>query len=249
VRIVGVIDLRGGRAVHAHAGARERYAPVRRVADVAIDGDAVALARTYVEKLSVDALYVADLDAIAGGAPQDAQIGSIALCDVPVWLDAGITSVSQAHRARALGVSYVVVGLETLTSFEALGEICTAVGGERVAFSLDLKGGQPLGRLKAAPTKISGAEAPGAAGGPPTVSSIAVKAASAGVGAIIVIDLARVGTGSGLDFDLLASIREAVPGITLIAGGGVRGTEDLVRLGGVGCDGALVATMLQSVRR
>jgi phosphoribosylformimino-5-aminoimidazole carboxamide ribotide isomerase len=243
VRIVGVIDLRGGRAVHACAGGRERYVPVRRVADVAIDGDAVALARTYVEKLNVDALYVADLDAIAGGTPQDAQIRSIALCDVPVWLDAGITSVSQAHRARALGVSYVVVGLETLTSFEALGEICTAVGGERVAFSLDLKGGKPLGRLSDSP--MWGPPS----GGPPTASSIAVKAASAGVGAIIVIDLARVGTGSGLDFDLLASIREAVPGITLIAGGGVGGTEDLVRLGGVGCDGALVATMLQSVNR
>jgi len=63
-----------------------------------------------------------------------------------------------------------------------------------------------------------------------------------------VIDLARVGTGAGLDFGLIARVRDAVPGLTLLAGGGVRGLEDCARLADTGCDGALVATALHDGR-
>jgi phosphoribosylformimino-5-aminoimidazole carboxamide ribotide isomerase len=62
-----------------------------------------------------------------------------------------------------------------------------------------------------------------------------------------VIDLARVGTRIGLDVELLARVREAAPGLTLLAGGGVRGAEDLEKLAGAGCDGALVATALDQL--
>jgi phosphoribosylformimino-5-aminoimidazole carboxamide ribotide isomerase len=59
-----------------------------------------------------------------------------------------------------------------------------------------------------------------------------------------VIDLARVGTSTGLDAVLVDRVRTASPGLTLVAGGGVRGWSDLVRLAEAGCDGALVATAL-----
>ena len=77
---------------------------------------------------------------------------------------------------------------------------------------------------------------------------VAARAADAGAGAVIVLDLARVGTGRGLDLALIARVREAAPGLTLLAGGGVRGLDDLARLTGCGCDGALVATALHDGR-
>jgi phosphoribosylformimino-5-aminoimidazole carboxamide ribotide isomerase len=77
---------------------------------------------------------------------------------------------------------------------------------------------------------------------------VASRAANAGVGAVIVLDLARVGTGAGLDFALIARVRESTPGQMLLAGGGVRGYEDLARLADAGCDGALVATALHDGR-
>ena len=40
----------------------------------------------------------------------------------------------------------------------------------------------------------------------------------------------------------------AVPAVTLLAGGGVRGIEDLARLADAGCDGALVATAVHDGR-
>jgi phosphoribosylformimino-5-aminoimidazole carboxamide ribotide isomerase len=229
IPVVGVIDVMHGRAVHARGGARERYAPVVEAAGAHVDGSPAALARRYRE-LGVDALYVADLDAIEGREPQDAAVAAVVGEGLPISLDAGVSSVARAQACMALGTARVVVGLETLASWAALGAICDAVGGERVAFSLDLTNGVPL-----ASGTISG--------GP---EQLAAEAAGSGAGAIIVLDLARVGQGEGLDVALVARVRAAAPGVTLIAGGGVRGRGDLHRLAAAGCDAALVATALHT---
>jgi phosphoribosylformimino-5-aminoimidazole carboxamide ribotide isomerase len=233
MRVIGVVDLAHGRAVHASGGQRERYAPVSTVAGSPIDaGNAPALARVFIDDLGLSELYVADLDAIAGGPSQDAVIAALTARGAPVWLDAGVTSIEQARHAVELGAAQVVVGLETLQSFAALAAICAAVGGDRVAFSLDLRSGQPQTR--------AGFNSRGDA----TPNVLASRAAEAGVGSVIVIDLARVGAAAGLDLEMVAAVREAVPQLTLLAGGGVRGAQDLVALADVGCDGALVATAL-----
>jgi len=226
VRVIGVVDLRDGRAVRARAGHRHRYEPI---------GDAIDLARRYVDRHELKELYVADLDAIEGAADLTrpaAVIRQIADIGVPLWLDAGVSSVDAARHALDLGATHVVVGLETLQSFDALHAICAGIGGDRVAFSLDLRGGEP----------IAGHDIPRE-----TPERLAARAANAGAGSVIVIDLARVGTRVGLDVELLARVREAAPGLTLLAGGGVRGAEDLEKLAGAGCDGALVATALDEL--
>jgi phosphoribosylformimino-5-aminoimidazole carboxamide ribotide isomerase len=78
------------------------------------------------------------------------------------------------------------------------------------------------------------------------VAQIAERADDAGVGTVIVLDLARVGTGAGVDVDLMGVMRRAAPRVALFAGGGVRSEADIDALRGVGCDGALVATALLS---
>ena len=229
ILIIGVIDVMHGRAMHARGGQRDRYAVVVDVMGARVDGNPRALARRYRE-LGVAALYVADLDAIEGREPQDATVAAVVSEGLPISLDAGVSSVARARACMALGIARVVVGLETLTSWTALRAICDAVGGSRVAFSLDLKDGVPL-----APGRISGSP-----------EQLAVGAVDAGAGAIIVLDLARVGQRGGLDVALVARVRAAAPGVTLIAGGGVRHREDLDRLAAAGCDAALVATALHT---
>ena len=236
MRVVGVIDLRDGRAVHARAGRRELYQPVERAAGAAIEGDAVALARSYVDGLGIGELYAADLDALAGRAPHDGLIPQIAALSRPLLLDAAVTSTDRARHALALGAARVVVALETLDSFDTLRRICDEAGGDRIAFSLDLRGGRPV---VARSSSIPSDEAP---------RDIAARARDAGVRALIVIDLARVGTNSGLDLAQLAEVRDAVGELDLLAGGGVRGADDLARLAAAGCDGALVATALHDGR-
>src|SRR4051812_6344144 len=63
VRVVPVIDLKDGTAVHAVRGERERYRPV---------GDPLSLARRFRDGLGLDELYVAGLAAVAGAGGGDA---------------------------------------------------------------------------------------------------------------------------------------------------------------------------------
>ena len=237
MRIIGVIDVFGGRAVHARAGARDRYAPVQNAAGWPIDpGKVQTLAEIYIEVLGVSEIYAADLDAILNQRPQDDITRALASLKAPLWLDAGVRSVDDARRAIALGASRVIVGLETLPSFDVLSDICAAVGSERVAFSLDLRDGRPI---------VSNGARVDAAQSPEQLASLAVIS---GASAVIVLDLARVGTGRGLDIDLLKRIHATAPGPTLVAGGGVRGWDDLVQVANAGCSAALVATALHNGR-
>jgi phosphoribosylformimino-5-aminoimidazole carboxamide ribotide isomerase len=245
VRVIGVIDLLGGRAVRARGGNRSSYEPIRSAAGFSLPpGDALSLARLYVDELGVRELYVADLDAIGSRLavqPEHALqntnfqvVSALADLGVPLWLDAGVSSVDQARTAISLGASHTIVGLETLRSFGALYDIAEAIGRERAAFSLDLRVGQPIAPLLAQKAGSSG-----------TPQAIAARAADAGAASVIVIDLARVGSGGGPDFDLMASIHHAIPDVPLLAGGGLRGLDDALKLVEAGCEGALVATALQ----
>ena len=62
---------------------------------------------------------------------------------------------------------------------------------------------------------------------------------------VIVLDLARVGSGEGVNVDFLKKVLEAVP-MDVYVGGGVRDIKDLVELKNLGVSGVLVATALHS---
>jgi phosphoribosylformimino-5-aminoimidazole carboxamide ribotide isomerase len=229
-KVLGVIDLRGGLAVRARGGRREQYIPIESVAGAAIQrGDAIALARQYVSRFGLTRLYVADLDAIEGRDTNAALVQGIASTGASVWLDSGIVSVEDAICAIKSGAERVIVGLETLPSFEVLDSICQDVG-PRVIFSLDLRDGTPV------------TTSPALAQHSPEV--LAARAVTAGVCGLIVLDLARVGSGSGIDLEMLVRIRRGAPSVPVYAGGGLRSTEEIEQLQHAGCDGALVASAL-----
>jgi phosphoribosylformimino-5-aminoimidazole carboxamide ribotide isomerase len=243
MRVIGVIDLMGGRAVHAIGGTRDKYAPVQASAGDPIHGDAVTLARLLVERFGLTELYAADLDAILGGQPQDETIRAISAI-APIWVDAGVSTTRDARHLLDLGVSRVIVGLETLHSYDALERTCAEVGADRIAFSLDLREGVPITSRDR--SRFARPDSAATIGESPI--AIAARAAALGIKAIIVLDLARVGVRAGLDLNLFALVRKAAPDVMLLAGGGVRGVDDLLRLADAGCDGALVATALHDGR-
>jgi len=233
LRVIPVLDLRGGQAVLARGGRREAYAPVRsQLVDGGAASDPLVLARAYRDLLDCDEWYVADLDALAGGAVQRALVRALAGLRGRLLVDAAVSSPERARELIADGATRVVVGLESLPSLDALGRIARAVGLERTAFSLDLRDGAPLAeaRLSGRPLELARA------------------AVTAGAGAIIVLDLARVGSGHGVDSGLLEALRRAHPHVELLAGGGIGTVRDLERLADAGLDGALVATALHDGR-
>ena len=62
------------------------------------------------------------------------------------------------------------------------------------------------------------------------------------------IDLARVGSGSGPPLDAVAQLGASLPDVAIYAGGGVRGDADLRALELAGATGALIATALHEGR-
>jgi phosphoribosylformimino-5-aminoimidazole carboxamide ribotide isomerase len=226
MRIIPVIDLRAGEAVHGIGGARTRYEPVKSVITPSM-GDALALAQAYVSVLGTSELYVADLDAIEGGAAQYEMHRRLSRI-TRSWIDAGVRAEADAFALIDAGADRVVVALETLPGFELLQTIVLQLGADRVAFSLDLRDGTPL-----ASSDVLRAMTP---------RELARRAVDAGAETVILLDLARVGSSAGADEAMMRDIRAALPGVDLVAGGGVRHQIDLDRLAAAGANGALVAT-------
>jgi phosphoribosylformimino-5-aminoimidazole carboxamide ribotide isomerase len=228
VRVVGVIDLKDGTAVHAVRGERERYRPVRSVL-AGDDGDAVALARAFRSQLGLDEVYVADLDAIGGGDGNPAVLTPLAR-EASIMVDAGVTEPQRARALLDLGAHRVIVGTETLSGRDALDRLLEELPAGAVILSVDLRDG----RLLSPDAQLAGLPALDAMHRLPAVREA------------IVLDLARVGSGAGPDVDLIAAIHAAFPDAELLAGGGVRDVEDLRALDAAGAAGALVATALHS---
>jgi phosphoribosylformimino-5-aminoimidazole carboxamide ribotide isomerase len=234
MRIIPVLDLAHGVAVHARAGERARYQPVRSVLAPRSLGDSRTVLRGYRDRLGIRECYVADLDAIQGDAPQLGLIEELAALGGALLVDGGVTTADTARTLLRHGAGRVVVGLETLRGVGDLASIVTAVGGGRVVFSLDLRHGRPVVQAELQALASSDAE------------SLAARAVDAGAGAVLLLDLGRVGTGGGVDLRLLATLRRTVGSTELLAGGGVRTRRDLDRMRDAGCDGALVASALHA---
>jgi phosphoribosylformimino-5-aminoimidazole carboxamide ribotide isomerase len=226
MQIIPVLDVAGGIAVHAQAGDRTRYAPLESELVPGKVGDALAVLRAFHSKLGIHECYVADLDAIQGGAVQRTLLRELAEFHTgfsgALMVDAGTRLPEGALEVLSCGASEVVVGLETLHAFSDLDSIAQLVSPSRVVFSLDLRLGHPILHPAMQDARGSGPEA----------LSLAEQAVSAGA----------------VDLGLLESLRRRLPDIRLLAGGGVLTRLDLERMRDTGCDGALVASAIHTGR-
>lgn len=238
--IIPVLDLARGVAVRAQAGDRSRYeATASALAPDAV-GEPVPIMRAFRTRLGARSCYIADLDAIQGGAVQRATLRELAQLDTgfagAIMVDAGAHTPESTFEVLATGASQVVIGLETLRAFTDLRAIVRTVGEHRVVFSLDLRLGSPI--LHPAMQDAEGAV--------PDALSLAAQAADTGVDGLLVLDLARIGTGCGTDVGLIEALRKRFPRARLMAGGGVLARRDLDRMRDAGCDGALVASAIHA---
>ena len=234
MRVIPVIDLLDRLVVRGVAGNRATYQPVKsRLVRSAAPGD---VAQAFVSQFQFDEIYVADLDAIAGRRSDHEAVAAIVAAGAKVILDAGVSDPMKADELVSYGrapgsLSGIVVGLESVTSPALLVEISNMIPPAQRVFSMDMKAGALL------------VESPDWAGWAP--GEVIAAAVGAGFERLIVLDLADVGTERGTStLPLCDQVRRAFPTIELIAGGGVRGLDDLNRLAEAGCDAALVASAL-----
>lgn len=220
-----MIDLWQGVVVRAVRGERSGYRPVvsRIVAGSAPREVAAALlARTADGGAPV--LYVADLDALQGGAPQVDVLRSLleAHPRLELWIDAGFADGPAADAlADAVGADAPrlrpVFGSESLASRTALAGLAERPG---AILSLDERHGRAL-------------DAAGCRTAPELWPAT-----------MIVMTLDRVGSGAGPDLAALARLRALAPRRRWIGAGGVRDAADLRAAAAAGADGWLVASAL-----
>jgi phosphoribosylformimino-5-aminoimidazole carboxamide ribotide isomerase len=231
-RLIPVLDVMNGRVVRAVAGRRDSYRPLH----CPLTGSPApgTIARTLLKLAGAAEVYVADLDAITGRAtPAPVVTDLVRELDAPTWLDAGIGNTAfrdfpwESHLRP-------VVGAETCPGPKVLRDVLNDPLRRRIGFSLDLHGDRLSGNWRAWGLKNDRA-----------ALALAVRVIEAGVGTLIVLDVTRVGTGTGAGTEpLVRAIRDKFPDVDLIAGGGVRTYSDVERLGEAGASGVLVASGL-----
>jgi uncharacterized protein related to proFAR isomerase len=236
LQLIPVVDLLHGQVVRAVRGDRKAYRPI--VSALCGSSDPVTVARILCEHCASRQLYVADLNALQGGAVQLDVLAALlqALPGVELWLDAGLADApaGEALRARLAphaGRIVLVYGSESLRSREAL-ERCfdggtgrgAEVPGAGAALSLDRRDGQRL--------DVAGCwDAP----------HLWPKQ-------VIVMTLERVGSGAGPDLQTLQDVRRLAPGATVIGAGGIRNADDLAPARAAGADAWLVASALHDLQ-
>jgi phosphoribosylformimino-5-aminoimidazole carboxamide ribotide isomerase len=231
VTVFPVIDLLHGQVVRAVRGDRSAYRPI--VSALCASSEPLTVALALRERCQARALYVADLEALQGAAPQVAVLQALlrGLPGVELWVDAGFADPDAADALRRqLGSAAArlvpVFGSESLRSRAAL-EACfakNAAGTEQAALSLDRRDGRRL-------------DAAGCWDAPQLWPQ-----------RVIVMTLERVGGNAGPDLETIADVRRMAPSATVIGAGGIRHAADLVAAGAAGADAWLVSSALHDAR-
>ncbi|MEQ1951111.1 HisA/HisF-related TIM barrel protein [Mesorhizobium sp. CN2-181] len=219
MRIIPVLDLKGGLVVRAVGGRRDEYRPI--VTPLSIGPDPVDVAAGLRTLHPFSTFYIADLDAIEGRPSNAAAIDRLrAMQDPPeLWVDAGLAG--EAALAAALGEPGVcaVVGSESQQDDTLLRRFRHR---QNLILSLDFfadgfRGPQQiLDRPENWPARV------------------------------IVMTLAKVGGGGGPDFDRLREVQAKAGDRIIIAAGGLRDAADIEHLKSLGVAAALVATALHN---
>ena len=237
MQVIPVLDVKNSLVVRGVMGDRANYRPIE--TPLSAGPEPLDVARGLLALHPFAALYIADLDAIEGlavagaipereerrrrGEPDAALMASLVSAHpgVTLWLDAGVTSFDEAMAIEAMPGVLCVVGSESVADAETVRRLTQETD---LALSLDFRGDVFLG-----PPELLGDD-------------------SLWPDTLIVMTLAKVGSGAGPDFERLAAIMARAGTRNVFAAGGVRGPADLAALRDMGVAGALVATALHDGR-
>jgi phosphoribosylformimino-5-aminoimidazole carboxamide ribotide isomerase len=225
MELIPAIDLLGGRVVRLSKGA---YDAVTEYGD-----DPVAVARGF-QSDGAERIHIVDLDAAREGRAMQADVIArvVAAVDVPCQVAGGIRDADAVAGALASGATRVVLGSALISSPLLARILVERHGPDRIVAALDVRDRRALGDGWVANAR--GAE----------VFALAQTLAAAGVRWFAVTAIARDGQMSGPDYDLLESVRAAVPGAAIIASGGVSSLADIRELAARHFDAAITGKAL-----
>jgi phosphoribosylformimino-5-aminoimidazole carboxamide ribotide isomerase len=202
------IDLKGGRCVRLVRGDMN--------AATVFNDDPADQARSFVRD-GFTWLHVVDLDAaVSGSSVNEAAVAAIlSTVGVPVQLGGGVRTLQAVERWLEAGVSRVIIGTAAVTDPDLVREAAARYP-EQVAVAVDVRDG------KVAVQGWTGASDLGAV-------ELSKRFEDAGVAALIVTDIGRDGTLTGVNVEAVGEVADALS-IPVIASGGVAGLDDILKL-------------------
>lgn len=233
-RVIPVLDVRSGQAVHAIGGVRSHYQPLRSILHPS--ADTVALARAFRDQLGFRELYLADLDAIAGSPPNRQLYQQLEALQLSLWIDAGLRNADDLEAFQGLRQATIVIGLETASGPDSVRAILERTDPERLVLSLDLFDGKPRVHEEARWSSTKPFE-------------LAREILGLDVRHLLLLDLSRVGTGQGTGTEeLLSRLRKLNPHVRISVGGGIASMEEVLAFRQSGCAALLVGSALHDGR-
>lgn len=217
--VIPVIDVANGQAVRAVRGERANYKPL--VTPLAEGCEPAAVAKGFKSLFPFRRIYIADLDGIEGRGRNKHLVPAITSVfpGAEIWIDAGTSSRGAARAVLAAPVTTLVVGSEALEGVADYKEIVSEAP-SRIVLSLDFRGEEFMG-----PEGL-------------------LRDESLWPARVIVMTLARVGSGAGPDLDRIREIASRGKGRKVYAAGGMRDRADLEAARQAGAAGALAASAL-----
>jgi phosphoribosylformimino-5-aminoimidazole carboxamide ribotide isomerase len=202
-------------------GQRDQYRPIE--TPLSPTSDPVDVVRGLLSVSAFHTLYVADLDAIErkGDARNAlARVKSV-FPQLGVWVDNGLADAAAARAFLDQGSEHLVLGSEAQADHRLVESLRDD---PRIILSLDFRGDDFIG--------------------PPSL----LAAPDIWPRRIIVMTLARVGSGAGPDLERLAATHKISQNRQVFAAGGIRHAADLTAIKRAGIAGALVASSLHDGR-
>jgi phosphoribosylformimino-5-aminoimidazole carboxamide ribotide isomerase len=222
MEIIPVIDIKGGVVVRARHGERASYRPIE--TPLAASSEALDVVAGLLSLHPFRTLYIADLDAIEGRGDALGGIARIAarFPDLRLWVDNGCGRIGEARALlAALPSVNLVLGSESQADAGLVGALRDE---RRIVLSLDFRGEHFVG-----PAEL--------------LDNAALWPAR-----LIVMTLARVGSGAGPDFSRFRDIAGRAGKHRVYLAGGMRGREDFPAIAASGAAGILVASALHDGR-
>ena len=218
MRVIPAIDLVDGRPVRLAEGDSSRM--------TSFGLSALDAAKRF-EDGGLGYLHLVDLDAAFGrGSNLDVLEEIASKTSLHIDFGGGVRTPASFLSALDAGAAEVNIGSMAAKDPDAV-KALAAEFPSRVILSADARDG----RIAVSGwTEDTGADA---------VSFIGDFLAS-GIGKAVVTDISSDGMLSGPSLELYRTILEKLPGLSLIASGGVSSLDDLKALAGIGCSGAIV---------
>ena len=180
--------------------------------------DPVAQAKEF-EKLGMKRLHVVDLDGAKAKHVVNVDVlrGITAATGLKVDFGGGIKSDDDIEKAFAAGASLVTIGSIAVSQPDTFMRWLARYGADKVILGADVRNG--LVSINGWKEDTSEKLLP-----------FLARYVKAGVKNVLCTEISRDGTLSGPSTDLYREVMEAIPGIHLIASGGVGRNEDIIEL-------------------